>query len=258
MAPVDLRYMQVTFTVEEAAHLPGISLTNDFNKVEFLTKLKDTKTGMQAIIRVEYDDVEVLDKPQGAFKTIRILEQSSTSALCEIIATGPLATAFSALEHAWWVPPTYVHPKGMIITIRGTKDGLKEGRKTLKDHVGDGFKMILSVPDAPDASDALSVSAQRRAVEALMLSLSQDAKLLTAFGKQLSYTLPLASTDVSKIFNTMEEEKRKRVIVEWGLSQASLEEVFMKVVTAYEERRNPLLGAMVLAGDAGNPDDASD
>lgn len=143
MAPVDLRYMQVTFTVEEAAHLPGISLTNDFNKVEFLTKLKDTKTGMQAIIRVEYDDVEVLDKPQGAFKTIRILEQSSTSALCEIIATGPLSTAFSALEHAWWVPPTYVHPKGMIITIRGTKEGLKEGRKTLKDHVGDGFKMKL-------------------------------------------------------------------------------------------------------------------
>ena len=120
---------------------------------------------------------------------------------------------------------------------------------------GDGFKMILSVPDAPDAPDALTVSAQHQAVEALMLKLSQDAKLVTAFGKQLSYTLPLASTDVSKIFNVMEEEKRKRVIAEWGLSQASLEEVFMKVVTAYEEKRNPLLGTMTVAGD---PDEALD
>ena len=94
MAPVDLRYMQVAFTVEEAAHLPGMSLTNDFNKVEFLTKLRDVKNGMQAIIRVEYDGVEVLDKPQGAFKILRILEQSSTSSLCEIIATGPLSKAF--------------------------------------------------------------------------------------------------------------------------------------------------------------------
>ena len=41
-----------------------------------------------------------------------------------------------------------------------------------------------------------------------MLKLSQDAKLVTAFGKQLSYTLPLDSTDVSNIFNTMEEQKR--------------------------------------------------
>ena len=128
----------------------------------------------------------------------------------------------------------------------------------LKSKFGDGFKMVLSVPDAPDKPNALTATAQHRAVEALMLNLSQDAKLLATFGKQLSYTLPLASTDVSKIFNTMEEEKRKRVIMEWGLSQASLEEVFMKVVTAYEERRNPLLGAMALAGDAGDPDEASD
>ena len=128
----------------------------------------------------------------------------------------------------------------------------------LKSKFGDGFKMVLSVPDAPEAT---TVSAQLRAVEALMLTLSEDAKLVTAFGRQLSYTIPLTSTDVSKIFNTMEEEKRKRVIVEWGLSQASLEEVFMKVVTAYEEKRNPLLGAMALAvqlADGSDPDEAED
>jgi hypothetical protein len=94
--------------------------------------------------------------------------------------------------------------------------------------VGDGFKMVLSVPDVDSDS---ARSQQRREVEALMLGLSADAKLVTAFGRQLTYTLPLESSDVSRIFNTMEEQKRQRTVMEWGLSQASLEEVFMKVRT---------------------------
>ena len=93
---------------------------------------------------------------------------------------------------------------------------------------GDGFKMVLSVPDVDSDS---ARSQQRREVEALMLGLSADAKLVTDFGRQLTYTLPLESSDVSRIFNTMEEQKRQRLVMEWGLSQASLEEVFMKVRT---------------------------
>jgi len=143
MAPVDLRYMQVTFTVEEGAHLPGFSLTNDFLKVEYLTKIGYDGKGMHAIIQLEYEDPKVLNKPQGAYEIIRILEQSSTAALCEITATGPLAKAFSTLEHAWWVPPTYVHQTGMLITIRGTKDALKNARRVLSEIVGDNFKMKL-------------------------------------------------------------------------------------------------------------------
>lgn len=143
MGAVDLRYMQVTLTLEEGAHLPGISLTNDFLKVEYLTKIGYDGKGMHAIIQLEYEDPKVLNKPQGAYEIIRILEQSSTAALCEIIATGPLAKAFSTLEHAWWVPPTYVHQTGMLITICGTKDALKNARRVLSEIVGDNFKMKL-------------------------------------------------------------------------------------------------------------------
>ena len=143
MSPGKLRYMQVSFTVEEGAHLPGVDLTNDFNKVEFLTKLGQDANGMRAIIQMEYDDEEALKKPQGAYKLIKVLEQTKTSALCEILATGPLATAFSALEHAWWVPPTYIHSTGMLITIRGTKDALTIALNSLSAIVGDTFKMKL-------------------------------------------------------------------------------------------------------------------
>jgi predicted DNA binding protein len=138
-----LRYMQVSFTAEEGAHLPGIELTSDFNKVEFLTKLGQDADGMRAIIQVEYDDPEALKKDQGAYKLIKVLEQTKNSALCEIVATGPLTIAFEAVEHAWWVPPTYIHPNGMLMTIRGTKEALTLARNSLSAIVGDAFKLKL-------------------------------------------------------------------------------------------------------------------
>jgi hypothetical protein len=138
-----LRYMQVSFTAEEGAHLPGIELTSDFNKVEFLTKLGQDADGMRAIIQVEYDDPEALKKDQGAYKLIKVLEQTKNSALCEIVLTGPLTIAFEAVEHAWWVPPTYIHPNGMLMTIRGTKEALTLARNSLSAIVGDAFKLKL-------------------------------------------------------------------------------------------------------------------
>ena len=57
----------------------------------------------------------------------------------------------------------------------------------LKSRFGDGFKVTMTV-------DAVSRSTQ---IEALMLSLSADAKLAYTTGKQFTYTVPLASGDVN-------------------------------------------------------------
>lgn len=143
MSAVDLRYMQISFTKEEGAALDGVGLTSDFVKVEFLTKLEDTDEGMRALIRLDFIDPHILEKKQRAYKVLRIIEEGKTSAICEIIATGALAVLFSRLEHVWWVSPTYVHPEGMILTIRGTKDGLRKVRKLLDNDLPDGYKMKL-------------------------------------------------------------------------------------------------------------------
>jgi hypothetical protein len=81
-------------------------------------------------------------------------------------------------------------------------------------------------------ADSVSHSAE---IEALMLSLSPGAKLAYNTGKQFTYTVPLASGDVAQVFNTMETSRRAHGIVDWGITQASLEEVFIKVVTAWED-----------------------
>jgi len=143
MNSVDLRYMQISFTRDEGTHLPGISLTQDFQRVEFLTKLDESEEGMRALIRLDYNDPKILSKDQGAYKLLRILEQTETSALCEVLAVGPLARLFSSLEHVWWVTPTFVHPNGMLITVRGTKDALRSIRSSLGEFLSDGYKMKL-------------------------------------------------------------------------------------------------------------------
>jgi ABC-type multidrug transport system ATPase subunit len=95
----------------------------------------------------------------------------------------------------------------------------------LKTKFGDGFKVVMT-------ADSVSRSAE---IEALMLSLSPGAKLAYNTGKQFTYTVPLASGDVAQVFNTMETSRRAHGIVDWGITQASLEEVFIKVVTAWED-----------------------
>ena len=42
--------------------------------------------------------------------------------------------------------------------------------------------------------------------------------------------------DVAKLFNTIERQKRRYGVAEWGISQASLEEVFIKVAVASEQQ----------------------
>lgn len=96
-------------------------------------------------------------------------------------------------------------------------------------------------------------------IEELMSSLSDGAKKVLAFGSQLSYTVPLADGDVAQIFNVMERSKKQYGITEWGVTQASLEEVFVKVVTEWEDQAKPsalpppeLLDG-IAAGPSGSP-----
>ncbi len=55
--------------------------------------------------------------------------------------------------------------------------------------------------------------------------------------------LPIEDVDVAKLFNTLERQKRHHGVTEWGISQASLEEVFIKVATASEEQEGVMRSA---------------
>jgi hypothetical protein len=56
------------------------------------------------------------------------------------------------------------------------------------------------------------------------------ASLLSEFNGNLVYQVPQASCKVSFIFRTFEERKAEVGISDWGISQSSLEDVFLKVI----------------------------
>ncbi len=97
----------------------------------------------------------------------------------------------------------------------------------LKSRFGDGFKVSLNCVD--DSTERLT------RVHELIISLSASAQFVSRFGPHLTFTVPLAGGDVATIFNRMEDKKRALGILEWGVTQSSLEEVFVKVVMAHEE-----------------------
>ena len=59
-------------------------------------------------------------------------------------------------------------------------------------------------------------------------------------GRQQTFVLPMDGVDVAKLFNTIERQKRRYGVAEWGISQASLEEVFIKVAVASEEQEGTI------------------
>jgi len=93
----------------------------------------------------------------------------------------------------------------------------------LKNKFGDGFKLTLNC--AQEGQD----------VSALLADICQGARLVHSLGRQQTFVMPMDNVDVAKLFNTLERQKRRYGVKEWGISQASLEEVFIKVATASEQ-----------------------
>lgn len=65
----------------------------------------------------------------------------------------------------------------------------------------------------------------------IIKSISPNAKLVYALGGTQKYELPLSEVEVDGVFRRMEEVKlRKEVeVLDWGVSNATLEEVFIKI-----------------------------
>ncbi len=148
MSVADLRYMQINITAEAGAHLPGLALTQSFSCVEFLSHISTVDGNMRCLLRVEYEEESVLEKSLVSLEILNIIEQSPTAALLEAVATGPLPRVFAALEHVWWVSPTYLTKEGFVMTIRGTAQALRVAREGLSHLLGDRYKMKLGAESA--------------------------------------------------------------------------------------------------------------
>lgn len=152
MEAADLRYMQISITPETGANLPGWALMESFSSVEFLSHISTVDGNMRCLVRVEYDDQRVLKNRFPSLNILNVIEQSLNAALLEVVTKGPLPRVFAALEHVWWVSPTYLTEAGFTVTIRGTKEALRASRTGLSQLLGESYKLKLGAQSLHSAN----------------------------------------------------------------------------------------------------------
>lgn len=143
MSSEHTRYVQINLRADQGQSLPGRTLLTTFKKVEFLSVIERCDQGTRCYVSIDYDDPKTLKSEQAAMKVLNIIHQSSTNAVCEVLLTGPIGRYFATHPELWWVPPSFTHPDGMRLTIRGTTGALRKMRTDLEDLLIDGFVMKL-------------------------------------------------------------------------------------------------------------------
>ena len=154
---LNLRYMQVELSMEIGSDLPGSKIPESFPMCEYITLLERTEKGLLCYLRLEFEHPEALKGNYGGIEILEVISQTPHSALVKALAGGPVSMIFSRHEDAWWISPTHLSQNGFLMTIRGTKDGLRRVRSELSAMVGNGFSVKLGAESlqSPEFSDLL-------------------------------------------------------------------------------------------------------
>jgi ABC-type multidrug transport system ATPase subunit len=88
----------------------------------------------------------------------------------------------------------------------------------LKTALGDGYK--LDVANEPGAEAA---------AHAFMTALLPTAEVVASFATSKTYAVRRAGTSIATVFEQMSKRPASAGIIDWGLRQTSLEEVFLKI-----------------------------
>jgi hypothetical protein len=91
----------------------------------------------------------------------------------------------------------------------------------LKELYGSGFKLFFN-------SLALDTPRASAFIESL---LPEGWVKMDAFTTNTSYEFPAADGVIGKLFKQVEAEKTQNGIIDWGISETSLEEVFLKIIS---------------------------
>mmetsp|Transcript_16470 Transcript_16470/g.50545 ORF Transcript_16470/g.50545 Transcript_16470/m.50545 type:complete len:180 (-) Transcript_16470:668-1207(-) len=94
----------------------------------------------------------------------------------------------------------------------------------LKNALGDGYEIELAL--VPNKSDQ---------VDAFVRSIIPEAELATSFSGVLTYKVRRDSISLPTLFMRMDSRPSRLGILDWGLRQASLEDIFLQIAARAEE-----------------------
>jgi len=104
----------------------------------------------------------------------------------------------------------------------------------LKHRFGSGYQLKLNLePQAEGSKEDMMKS-----IDAFVATLSSNPPLLTSSvsDRSRAYSLDRQSTSISNVFAAMERRPPQLGIREWGITMTTLDEVFLRIVEAAEQR----------------------
>lgn len=104
----------------------------------------------------------------------------------------------------------------------------------LKHRFGSGYQLKLNL----EPNDQLSKEESLKAIDNFVATLSSSPPLLTSMlgDRSRAYSLERQTTSISNVFAAMERRPPHLGIREWGITMTTLDEVFLRIVEAAEDR----------------------
>jgi len=93
-------------------------------------------------------------------------------------------------------------------------------------------KDILSLPQGTSMSNSLEQ--YHKKVEEVIPQILPKATLKSSFNGNFVFLIPLEGLQVSRIFEELEARKAELAIADWGISQSTLEDVFLEIIGTSE------------------------
>mmetsp|Transcript_12717 Transcript_12717/g.12847 ORF Transcript_12717/g.12847 Transcript_12717/m.12847 type:complete len:450 (+) Transcript_12717:1285-2634(+) len=220
------------------ARLKGIPPSDEHNRVQlamkdvYLTQFKNLKTnelsgGMRrrlsvAISLVGNPKIVFLDEPTTG------LDPENRRQLWDILANCKEGKAMVLTTHS--MEEADVLCSRIAIVNEGVLRCIGP-QVVLKSLYGGGYHLFINCqkPSHHSSEDQEEIVEQ---VKDFVKNVLPAAIILSEFNGNLIYQIPLGCCKVSSIFSEFEQNKLKIGIADWGISQSSLEDVFMRVIGA--------------------------
>jgi len=143
----DLRVLQIQVSKEQASFLPGITLTNLFESVEFISTISSNSGASEYLVSLKYSSPDALAKfiQMDDFKVTKVIEEYENHAIINLMTYGPLAMLIHENQSIWLQTPTTItRHNGLFLTIHGTTKGLKQFRDDISSLLPTSIKIRIS------------------------------------------------------------------------------------------------------------------
>lgn len=154
--------------LERGSHLPGFNIAEYFTNVELVSAVNTQIVPASYVFLVEYENPDIFDSQMDldlSFQIEEVLLKSDHYAYIVAKLPGPLGALVQSTKGCWFAAPSSLSRRnGLMWTIQGTSDGLKEARDLILKILPGELKMRISKTVASDWISAPRLPSRRHEV----------------------------------------------------------------------------------------------